>query len=72
MTLYDQALVVELESGLRFNANFRYHLKPEIEKSKKTSPFINGHKAVPIQDTDDSGFDKQYVSVCDQTMIGFV
>jgi hypothetical protein len=51
-------LVVELETGLRFNANFRYHLKPEIENSRKHSPFINGHKALEIQDTDDSGFDK--------------
>jgi hypothetical protein len=46
--------------------------KPEIEFSPKYSPFIAGAEGPEVQDTDDPRFDKQFVSVCDQTMVGFV
>ena len=40
--LYDQALNVELKSGTRFLANFRYNIKPEIVKNEKTNPLVLG------------------------------
>jgi hypothetical protein len=54
--LYDQGLIVELKSGIRFVNNFRYHLAPSLESSPEHSPFIAGSRALPIQDTDDDKF----------------
>ena len=31
-SIYDQALNVELDNGMRFIANYRYNIKPEISK----------------------------------------
>jgi hypothetical protein len=30
--IYDQAINIELDNGMRFLANFRYDIKPEISK----------------------------------------
>ena len=55
-TLYDQALIVELETGVRFIANFKYYVDPEVAKSPKRSPFLAGSK--PVAPDDEEAFDK--------------
>lgn len=37
-TIYDQAFRVELENGMRFSANFRYNIIPELSKN----PLVDG------------------------------
>jgi Cathepsin C exclusion domain len=32
-TIYDQSFMVELENGIRFVANFKYSVKPEISET---------------------------------------
>jgi hypothetical protein len=31
-TIYDQAMDIEMENGLRFIANLRYNIKPEVSE----------------------------------------
>ena len=56
-TLYDQALNVELVSGIRFIANFRYNL------DKANSTNIN-NLAQQLGKPTDYEFDEQFDSVC--------
>lgn len=64
-TIYDQSFKVELDNGLRFLANFKYTVKPEISQD----PTQDGADEFSTLKTGDySKFDTQ----CDKTMIGFV
>ena len=64
-TVYDQSFKIELENGLRFLANFKYSIKPELSQN----PNRDGVAAFSQIKTGDYGkFDSQ----CDKTMIGFV
>lgn len=36
-SIYDQAFNIELDNGMRFIANFRYNLKPELAKDPYTT-----------------------------------
>ncbi len=64
-TIYDQAFKIELENGLRFLANFKYTIKPNIS----SDPINDGYnKFVQVKSGDYGKFDSQ----CDKTMVGFV
>jgi hypothetical protein len=63
--IYDQALRVELENGLRFLANFKYSVKPTIS----IDPLKDGANEFTQLKTGD--YDK-FESSCDKTMVGFV
>jgi len=63
--IYDQSFRIELENGLRFLANFKYTVKPEISKDPtKDSP----EEFSSLKTADYVKFDTH----CDNTMIGFV
>ena len=67
-TMYDQAFMVELESGIRFLANFRYSVKPDISDD----PISDGDQSEsPLFNLGTADYDK-FDSVCDKTMVGFV
>ena len=36
-SIYDQAFNIELDNGMRFIANFRYNLKPELANDPYTT-----------------------------------
>ena len=64
-TIYDQSFKIELQNGLRFLANFKYSVKPEISRE----PTADGPAEFTALQTGDYGkFDSQ----CDKTMVGFV
>lgn len=64
-TIYDQSFKIELENGIRFLANFKYTIKPEISSLPQTE----GSDKFESTKTGDYGkFDSQ----CDKTMVGFV
>lgn len=64
-TIYDQSFKIELENGMRFLANFKYTIKPEIS----ALPQQDGFNQFDSVKTGDYGkFDSQ----CDKTMVGFV
>ena len=63
--VYDQSFVVELENGLRFLANFKYTLKPDVTKDPV-------HAQASKFDGLKSGDYAKFDSLCDQTMVGFV
>jgi len=54
--LYDQALNVELKSGTRFLANFRYNLNQNIINNEKTNPYKHGSKLLELKD--EQAFDR--------------
>ena len=64
-TIYDQAMRVELENGLRFITNFRYNIKPSISED----PLADGAKTFEGTQTGDYA---SFNSVCSETMVGFV
>ena len=67
-TIYDQAFMVELDSGIRFLANFKYSVKPDISED----PISDGdEQESPLHGLNTANYDK-FDSVCDKTMIGFV
>ena len=57
--------MVELENGLRFLANFKYTIKPEISALPQTD---GPDKLDGVKTGDYGKFDSQ----CDKTMVGFV
>jgi len=63
--IYDQAFRVELDNGLRFLANFKYSVKPEIS----TDPTRDGAEEFNALKTGDYN---KFNSECDKTMVGFV
>ena len=69
LAYYDQALLVELDNGLRFFANFKYQLKPNVTSDPTKTDVKKMAKLV--QEVDDTA-KAQFDSVCNQTMVGFV
>ena len=64
-TIYDQSFKIELENGVRFLANFKYSVKPEISRQ----PIVDGEgEFISLTTGDYVKFDSQ----CDKTMVGFV
>ena len=63
--MYDQALKVELESGLRYIANFRYNIKPSVS----TEPLTDENLQMDDMHSGDYG---KFNSDCSKTMVGFV
>ena len=63
--IYAQAMMVELDNGLRFVTNFRYNLKDEISKNPLKEN-VSSFSEISTGSEDD------FNSQCDQTMIGFV
>ena len=64
-TIYDQAMKVELDNGLRFITNFRYNIIPQ----ESTDPLADGAaKFSSIKAGSYASFD----SKCSETMVGFV
>lgn len=63
--IYDQAVKIELKNGLRFLANFKYTVKPEISQdpTKDGSDEFQSLKA---------GDYNKFDTHCDRTMVGFV
>ena len=64
-TVYDQAMRVELDNGVRFLTNFRYNLKPDVSKD----PVAEGAAAFSSIKTSD--YDT-FESKCNESMVGFV
>jgi hypothetical protein len=60
---------IELDNGMRFIANFRYNLKPELSKD----PFKTaGEKGIGRFSQIQSGDYDKFNSECNKTMVGFV
>ena len=64
-TIYDQAMRVELENGVRFLTNFRYNVKDNIS----SNPLKDGESKFTGLSTGDYG---SFDSDCSKTMVGFV
>jgi hypothetical protein len=64
-TIYDQAFTVELGNGIRFVANYKYSVKPEISED----PTKDGAAMFSSLKTGDYN---KFNSECDKTMVGFV
>jgi len=63
--VYAQAMVVELDNGLRFVSNFRYNIKKDV----CTDPVNNFTEKLATLDTSsEDSFDSQ----CNSTMVGIV
>lgn len=66
---YDSSMIVSLENGLKFIANFRYNVKQSITKDpmnpteEETKEFNRDFEATKTEN---------YVTDCTQTMPGFV
>lgn len=64
---YDQAFKVDLETGLRFIANYKYAVKEYVT----ANALVEGEKPIKKAGLETDDYDKFY-SQCDQTMVGFV
>ena len=64
-TIYDQAFKVELENGMRFLANFKYSVKPQISQDPTND---GAEEFISLKTGDYNKFNSQ----CDKTMVGFV
>jgi hypothetical protein len=64
-TIYDQAFRVELENGMRFAANFKYNIIPELSKDPLAD---GGNKFEGTQTGDYNSFNSE----CNKSMVGFV
>lgn len=65
--IYAQGMMVELDNGLRFVANFRYNLKDSISKDPTTEKDVSALAAIAGLTSDSlTSFD----SKCSETMIG--
>jgi len=67
--IYDQALNIELENGMRFVANLRYNIKNNITEDPYTEAQKKGVDQWSQIETGD--YDK-FDSDCTQTMVGFI
>ena len=66
---YDQSMIVSLENGLKFIANFRYNIKPEVTKD----PMRPTLKEIESRFNEDMDKDNtSFNTDCTQTMPGFV
>lgn len=68
-SIYDQAINVELDNGMRFLANFKYDIKPDISKDPFQDAITAGIGKFASMETGD--YDK-FDSECTGTMVGFV
>ena len=68
-SIYDQAFNIELDNGMRFVANFRYNIKPEVS----TDPFTQARESgvAGFGQIESGDYDK-FNSECGKTMVGFV
>ena len=67
--LYQQALVVQLDSGLRFISNFKYNIQSGVNGVKEGPAYEQPYNLFErIRDHDFDRFNQH----CDKTMIGFV
>ena len=64
---YDQAFKVDLDTGLRFIANYKYAVKEYVTENA----LAQGEKPIKKAGLETDDYDKFY-SQCDQTMVGFV
>jgi hypothetical protein len=64
---YDQAFKVDLETGLRFIANYKYAIKEYVT----SDALSQGAKEIKKHGVETDDYDKFY-SQCDHTMVGFV
>lgn len=69
LNIYDQMLVVTLENGMRFSANFKYTLRGNITKNVEPHMIEGKLKDKVHPEMTALNF---YKSVCNQTMIGFI
>jgi hypothetical protein len=67
--IYDQGFQINLENGMRFVANFKYSIKPNITKAPLS--LVQTEQASELWDLKTSDYFK-FNSECDKTMIGFV
>jgi hypothetical protein len=68
-SIYDQALDIELENGLRFIANLRYNVKPEVSEDPVKQALTQGVGSFGKIESGD--YDK-FNSQCNKTMVGFI
>ena len=61
-------MMVHLDNGLRFVANFKYEVKTNITKDPRHD---FKHLSNVVKDTEDQA-KFNFDSLCDQTMVGFV
>ena len=67
--IYDQALDIELDNGLRFVTNLRYNTKPNFSEDPLTQVKSKGVSSFgAVESGDYAKFD----SDCSRTMVGFV
>jgi hypothetical protein len=71
LNYYDQAIMVELENNLRFTANFKYTIKPNITTNPQKE-FQKIEKLFRKLDNEGSPPKYHFDSHCDETMIGFL
>jgi hypothetical protein len=62
-------LDIELENGLRFIANLRYNIKPEVSEDPVKQAFKQGLSSFGKIESGD--YDK-FNSKCTETMVGFI
>lgn len=67
--IYDQALNIELDNGMRFIANLRYNIKNSITED----PYKEAkEKGVDQWSQIETGDYDKFDSECTQTMVGFI
>ena len=67
--IYAQAMMVELENGMRFVTNFRYNLKPDISPNPTTEVRDDKLEFIQALGPDST---EAFQSQCDATMVGHV
>jgi hypothetical protein len=67
--IYAQGMMVELDNGLRFVANFRYNLKSSVSKDPYEEKDVTALSEISKLTSD--SLDK-FDSVCSETMVGSV
>lgn len=67
--IYDQAFNIELDNGMRFLANYRYDIKPDVSKDPLQDALSQGIGKFSSLETGDY---EKFDSLCSQTMVGFV
>lgn len=68
-SIYDQAFNIELDNGMRFLANFKYDIKPEVSKDPFQDAISSGIGKFAAMETGDY---EKFNSECGATMVGFV
>jgi hypothetical protein len=68
-SIYDQAINIELDNGMRFLANYRYNVKPEVSNDPLKDAISSGIGKFAAIETGDY---EKFSSDCGNTMVGFV